>query len=150
MYAELEQRKTEILGASRFIAALSCVDGVVLLDNLMSVRGFGVELRTDNQLTEIYLASDAQAHPDGLREHELAQFGTRHRAMMRYCFQYPGALGFAISQDGDIQAMTRIGSRLVYWENIDVQLAFKAENWIVAERDMRSVLRRLNLSGIVS
>ena len=110
----------------------------------MGVQGFGVELRTDNNLNEIYLAGDALAIPDRLREVELAQFGTRHRAMMRYCYQYPGTLGFAISQDGDIQAMTRIGSRLVYWENIDVHLAFKAENWIVAEREMPSVLKRLN------
>jgi hypothetical protein len=145
MHIELEHRKNEILGTNRFIAALSCVDGVVLLDNLMRVHGFGVELRTDNSLNEIYLANDAQAMPERLREVELAQFGTRHRAMMRYCYQYPGTLGFAISQDGDIQAMTRIGSRLVYWENIDVQLAFKAENWIVAQSDLRSVLKRLNL-----
>ena len=48
--------------------------------------------------------------------------------MMRYCYEHEGALGFVISQDGDIRATMRIGDRLVLWENINVQLAFKAEN----------------------
>ena len=38
------------------------------------------------------------------------------------------AIGFVVSQDSDVRAMTRIGDRLVLWENIEVQLAFKVEN----------------------
>jgi hypothetical protein len=30
------------------------------------------------------------------------------------------SLGFVISQDGEIRAMTRIGERLVIWENLQV------------------------------
>jgi len=47
--------------------------------------------------------------------------------MMRYCFTQPGALGFVISRDGNIQAMTLIGHDLVLWEGIDLQLAFAGE-----------------------
>ncbi len=60
-----------------------------------------------------------------MRARSLQEFGTRHRAMMRYCFEFPETLGFVISQDSDIRAMRRIGGRLVLWENINVQLAFK-------------------------
>jgi len=39
---------------------------------------------------------------------------------MRYCFAHPGSLGFVISQDGDIRAITRVGKNLVMWENLKV------------------------------
>lgn len=143
VYMSLEQRKGEVLGSSRFIASLSCVDGVVLLDQDLTVHGFGVELRADSDLEDIYIAGDAQASPAGLRSAELTQYGTRHRAIMRYCFQHPGALGFAVSQDGAIQTITRLGDRLVLWENIDVQLAFKADNWGSEADEPTPVLRRL-------
>ena len=40
--------------------------------------------------------------------------------MMRYCFAHHGSLGFVISQDGEIRAMTRVGARLIIWENLEV------------------------------
>jgi hypothetical protein len=125
---QLGEHKNEVLGAIRFIAALSCVDGFVLMDRWMAVHGFGVEVRTDNLLSDIYVARDSHADPKLLRKSELTQYGTRHRAMMRYCYDKPGALGFVVSQDGDIRAMTRIADALVLWENIDVQLAYKPVN----------------------
>jgi hypothetical protein len=47
---------------------------------------------------------------------------------MRYCDENAGALGFIISQDGDIRATMKYRDRLVLWENINVQLAYRAEN----------------------
>jgi hypothetical protein len=40
--------------------------------------------------------------------------------MMRYCFANPKSVGFVISQDGEIRAMTRVGGRLIMWENLKV------------------------------
>ena len=142
---ELEQRKAEILGCLRFIAALSCVDGVVLLDKNLGVRGFGVELRPEGYLDEVFMAGDALAEPSRLRRVDITQFGTRHRAMMRYCHQHPGSLGFAISQDGGIQAFMRIGDRLVLWENIDVALAFDVDDFSAASPRLFPVLRWLSM-----
>jgi hypothetical protein len=68
------------------------------------------------------------ATPRLLRPASLSQFGTRHRAMMRHCYENEGAVGFVISQDGDIRATTKVGDHLVLWENIHVQLAFRTEN----------------------
>ncbi|MCU0874515.1 MAG: hypothetical protein MUE50_19440 [Pirellulaceae bacterium] len=141
VHLELEQRKEEVLGCLRFIASLSCVDGVVLLDKSLSVHGFGVELRTDSNLGEVFMAGDADAKPARLRRVEITQFGTRHRAIMRYCFEHHGSLGFAISQDGGIQAVMRIGDQLVVWENIDVALALNAEDFSAASPRRSPILR---------
>ena len=124
---QLEARKDEVLGCVRFIASLSRVDGFVMLDRSLVVHGFGVELRADSSLSEVWLAGDAHAHARWMRTTLLEEFGTRHRAMMRYCFEMPGTLGFVISQDGDVRAVTRIRDKLVFWENVNVQLAFRVE-----------------------
>ncbi|MDA1054450.1 MAG: hypothetical protein O3C40_28755, partial [Planctomycetota bacterium] len=125
---ELDRLKNELLGCVRFIASLSRVDGFVLMDQSLVVHGFGVEARADAGLTNVYMAGDAKASTHLLREAPLSQFGTRHRAMMRYCHEHDGALGFVISQDGDIRATMKYRGRLVLWENINMQLAYRAEN----------------------
>lgn len=126
-YGQLDEHKSELLGTVRFIASLASVDGVVLLDRAMAARGFGVELRAERTPDRVLFAGDASGSPDCLREIDPTQYGTRHRAMMRYCFTQPGALGFVISRDGNIQAMTLVGHDLVLWESIDLQLAFAGE-----------------------
>ncbi len=125
---ELDRLKSILLGCVRYIASLSRVDGFVLLDQSLVVHGFGVEARADTDLCEIFIAGDAQASSHLLRTAPLSQFGTRHRAMMRYCDANPGSLGFVISQDGDIRATMQHNGRLLLWENINVQLAYRAEN----------------------
>jgi hypothetical protein len=141
---ELVERMKEVLGSVRFIASLSCVDGFVLLDRRMVVHGFGVEVRTDNLLSDISIARDSHANPKLMRPGELTQFGTRHRAMMRYCYDKPGSLGFVVSQDGDIRAMTRIADNLVLWENIDVQLAYRPASGFALGQQLSPMLRRVN------
>ncbi len=125
---KLDQHRAEALGCVRFISSLSRVDGFVVADKGLVVHGFGVELRADSQLTDIFIAGDSLASAQLLRQASLSQFGTRHRAMMRYCNAYPGSLGFVISQDGDIRATMRCDERLILWENINAQLAFRSEN----------------------
>ena len=123
----LDEHKTETLGCVRFIAALSRVDGCVLLDKGLVVHGFGVELRSDSDLSDIFIAGDTVASSRMLRKGSLSQYGTRHRAMMRYCYEHDSSLGFIISQDGDVRATMKVDGRLVLWENINVQLAFKVK-----------------------
>lgn len=124
---KLEEHKSEASGCVRFIASLSRVDGFVLLDKTMVVHGFGVEARSDCDLADVYVAGDAKASPRLLHQAQLSQFGTRHRAMMRYCHENEGALGFVVSQDGDIRATARVRNRLILWENINVQVGLKRE-----------------------
>ncbi len=42
--AEAEDCKDEITGCVRFIASLSCVDGLVLAAPNLTIRGFGAEI----------------------------------------------------------------------------------------------------------
>ncbi|MFO0947300.1 MAG: hypothetical protein U1D30_15405 [Planctomycetota bacterium] len=125
--SQRDEFRNAALGACRFIASLSCVDGFVLLDRSMVVQGFGVEVRTDTELSDIFVASDSEGSHARLRPAELEQFGTRHRAMMRYCYENAGGVGFVVSQDGEIRVMTRLGDKLVIWENLDLELCLKGE-----------------------
>ncbi len=125
---KLDEHRAEALGSVRFISSLSRVDGFVVADKSLAVHGFGVELLADSQLTDIFIAGDALATPRLQRQSPLSHYGTRHRAIMRYCNEHPGSLGFVISQDGDIRATMRHHDRLILWENINAQLAFRSEN----------------------
>ena len=125
---ELDRQKRELLGCVRFIASLSQVDGFVLMDPNLVVQGFGVETRSDSEIEEVEVAGNASADLQLSRSVSISHFGTRHRAMFRYCDAHEGALGFVISQDGDIRAIMKHQGRLILWENINVQLAYRAEN----------------------
>lgn len=124
---QLEASKNEVLSCIRFIASLSRVDGFVLLDNSLVVHGFGTELRQDSALSEICIAGDSRAHARWMRTARLEEYGTRHRAVMRYCYETPGTLGFVVSQDGDIRATLRLRDKLVLWENVNAQRAYRVE-----------------------
>jgi hypothetical protein len=118
---ELNGIRSEIDGSLWFISLLSRVDGLVLLSKHLSVRGFGVEIRSDKIPNEVYVSSTQVPSESGLKEVDYNHFGTRHRSMMRYCWSYPGAVGFVVSQDGDIRAMTRYENKLILWDNIRLQ-----------------------------
>lgn len=119
---DLEEIRNELHGIIWFISLLTRVDGLVLLNQNLEVRGFGVEITEAEEPSEIYTAGDALASDYFLRKVDYQQYGTRHRSMMRYCAKFPGSLGFVVSQDGDVRVMTKVGDRLVLWENIQLQL----------------------------
>ena len=118
---DLEEIRNELHGIIWFISLLTRVDGLVLLNQNLEVRGFGVEIIESEEPSEIYAAGDALASDYLLKKLDYQQYGTRHRSMMRYCAKFPGSLGFVISQDGDVRVMTKVGDRLVLWKNIQVQ-----------------------------
>jgi hypothetical protein len=64
--------------------------------------------------------------------------------MIRYCNQYEGTLGFVISQDGDIRAIVKHEGQLLLWENINVQLAYRAETNKQQDSDFSSISDLLN------
>lgn len=119
--------EAEITGCVRFIASLSCVDGLVLATPDLTIRGFGVEIRTRKEVGAAYLAASPEAGDRALREIDPSHYGTRHRSMMRYCYAHPNSLGFVISQDGEIRAMTRVGAKLIMWENLQVFSFFESD-----------------------
>jgi hypothetical protein len=119
--AELQDCHSELEGAVGFISLLSRVDGLVLMNPDLDVCGFGVEIVVDEPPRSIWRATDPSAQRAHQESADYNYFGTRHRSMMRYCARFPGSVGFVVSQDGDVRAMTQVRNRLVYWDNLTLQ-----------------------------
>jgi hypothetical protein len=122
---DLNEILSELDGVIWFISLLTRVDGLVLMNPSLEVQGFGVEITCSNTPAEVFLAGDERATKSRLQRHDYNRLGTRHRSMMRYCSQVPGSIGFVISQDGEVRAMTQVRKQLVIWENIKLQRDFK-------------------------
>ena len=118
---ELRANKNEIDGVIWFIALLTRVDGLVVMDPNLTVKGYGVEIKNWQEPDNLFIAMDRFGTPEKLRPASYNHFGTRHRSMMRYCTQNPGSIGFVVSQDGEVRTMTMIEGRLVIWENIKLK-----------------------------
>jgi hypothetical protein len=118
----VQEATNAVDGSLWFISLLSRVDGLVLLDPSLRVRAFGVEITMADDPGEVYLACDAEGTPEKLEPLDYGNFGTRHRSMIRYCAASPDSLGFVISQDGDIRAVTQVDGRVLVWDNIALRL----------------------------
>lgn len=118
---DLRANKNEIDGVIWFIALLTRVDGLVVMDRNLAVRGYGVEITNSQEPANLFIAGDRMATPAKLRPASYNHFGTRHRSMMRYCFQNPGSIGFVVSQDGEVRVMTKVGDNLLIWDNIKLK-----------------------------
>jgi hypothetical protein len=108
-----------VAGAVSTLASLTRIDGALLLQDGFSVAGFGVEIRTKADVKTVYVAQDENA--TDINEVDPSDYGTRHRSMMRYCYAHPGAVGLVISQDGEIRAMTKVSSKLIMWEQLQLR-----------------------------
>jgi hypothetical protein len=119
---ELEETNQELDGAVWFASLLSRVDGLVLMDPSLCIRGFGVEITKTRDVSAVYRASAPSAVRSRLRKVDYRDFGTRHRSMLRYVAGVQHSVGFVVSQDGDVRAITRHANKVVIWENIRLQL----------------------------
>ncbi len=117
----LDELKSEIDGSLWFISLLSRVDGLILLNRRLDVRGFGVEIKSSDVPDNIFICSNRRPTNNSLKAVDYNHFGTRHRSMMRYCWRYENAVGFVISQDGDVRAITKQNDKLLIWDNIQLQ-----------------------------
>ncbi len=120
---DVEESRTELQGVISFISLLTRVDGLILMDPSLRVRGFGVVITGDEsgRPVAVYRTTTRTARLASLTEIDFEHYGTRHRSVMRYCNRHPGSVGFVVSQDGDVRAITRVGERLVMWDNINLQ-----------------------------
>ena len=116
---DLGETINELTGCVRFLASLSRVDGLIWLDSQLHLKAFGVEITGGNDPGQVFLALNSQATKT--KELNLNQYGTRHRSMLRYCAAHPNSVGFVVSQDGDVRAITRSGDRVLLWDNVRIQ-----------------------------
>jgi len=121
-----QETSNELKGAIRFVASLTCIDGLVVLNNELNVLGFGAVVKKINLPDEIYISKTARVNINKLEAINPNHFGTRHRAMLSYCWKHEGSLGFVVSQDGDIRTITKVGNKLIMWENIRVHHLVKS------------------------
>lgn len=101
------------------LSSLSRIDGLLWLNHDLILQGFGVLITTKKEPVEVYRADDA--HGKKLNPIEIHNFGTRHRSMVRQCWKDPRSVGFVVSQDGDVRAVTRHDGKIVVWESIRLQ-----------------------------
>ena len=100
------------------VAHASRVDGAVtLLLPKLAMQGFGAFLRAP-AIPQIWVAGRTDGTQGGLRSP--MTLGTRHQSMMSYCAASTTAVGFVVSEDGDIRAMTHdtARGRTTMWERV--------------------------------
>lgn len=124
---ELIHNWNEIEGTLWFISLLSRVDGLVLMNPNLEVKGFGVEITVSDNPSEVFISTTRSGSVKSLRKVDFNHFGTRHRSMMRYCSQVDKSIGFVVSQDGDVRIMTQVKGKLIMWENIKLQQHFDSK-----------------------
>ena len=117
---ELRDTNKEINGCLLYMAHLSKVDGLILLDHDLTLRGFGVEVTAKNDPKNVYKSNVVSSKESSLEQVDFKHYGTRHRSMMRYCDLHEGSIGFVISQDGNVKAITKVNDKLIMWEDIDL------------------------------
>jgi hypothetical protein len=115
----LNDTNNELTGCVRFLASLSRVDGLIWLDSHLRLKAFGVEITVREEPDKAVIAKNSTA--TSTTKLTLNQYGTRHRSMLRYCAAHPKSVGFVVSQDGDVRAITHAGDRVVIWDNIRIQ-----------------------------
>lgn len=115
----IEDAASALEDAIWFVACLTRVDGLVVLDPLLNVLGFGAIIRTEVEPNRVLKAASADSISD--EPIDYGHFGTRHQSMMRLCHEVPGAIGFVVSQDGDVRAITKVGEDVVVWDGIELE-----------------------------
>lgn len=140
----LAENTNEIEGALWFVSLLSRVDGAIILNSNLEVRGFGAEIIFEEKPQRVYRSRSNVANINSLSEVDYNHFGTRHRSVMRYCSMVPGSVGVVISQDGDVRVFLSHQDRLIMWENIKLQYH---EVVLRAERSKSSPNKRVQRSS---
>jgi DNA integrity scanning protein DisA with diadenylate cyclase activity len=113
---ELASSRDAIFEMSQLIAALSEVDGAVVLTKRFELLGFGAEIMGDlPDVQHVARALDLEAE-DTVAEPLLAD-GTRHRSAYRLCSRLPDALALVVSQDGGVRFVAVQRGEVTFWDH---------------------------------
>jgi hypothetical protein len=114
--AGLAPLRDAIMEMSQLIAALSEVDGAVVLNKRFELLGFGAEIIGDlPDVQHVARALDLEAE-DCIAEPLLAD-GTRHRSAYRLCSRIPDALALVVSQDGGVRFVAVHRGEVTFWDH---------------------------------
>ena len=114
--AEIVALQDAVFEMSQLIAALSEVDGAVVMTKRFELLGFGAEIAGDlPDVQHVARALDLEAR-DRVMEPVLAD-GTRHRSAYRLCSRIPEAVAIVVSQDGGVRFVTKHDGEVTFWEH---------------------------------
>ncbi len=104
-----------IFDLAHFIAALSAVDGAVVMTMRQDLIGFGGVVSGDIEEEETIIhALDIEGSET--RQELIEEVGTRHRAAYRLCREVHDALAVVISQDGNARLVKWHNGAVTYWD----------------------------------
>jgi hypothetical protein len=113
---ELSSLRDAIFEMSQLIAALSEVDGAVVMTKRFELLGFGAEIVGDlPDVHHVARALDLEAE-DCVTEPLIAD-GTRHRSAYRLCSRVADALAVVVSQDGGVRFVTMHNREVTFWDH---------------------------------
>jgi hypothetical protein len=106
-----------IFDVAHFIAALSAVDGAVVITKRQELLGFGGVISGD--LDSVGMVAHALDIEGTRTEPVLSEaVGTRHRAAYRLCHKLHEAIAIVISQDESVQIVKWHNGAVTYWDQV--------------------------------
>ena len=113
---EIASMRDAIFEMSQLIAALSEVDGAVVMTKRFELLGFGAEIVGDlPDVRRVAHALDLEGE-ERVLEPVLAD-GTRHRSAYRLCSRIPEALALVVSQDGGVRFVAVHRGEVTFWDH---------------------------------
>jgi hypothetical protein len=111
----LERLEESIFELSRMLAALSAIDGAVVLNKRFDLIGFGAEVSAELPApARVWRAIDVEGQE--LRVDQIESVGTRHRAAYRFVHDHPAGLAIVVSSDGAVRFVANREQQVVFWE----------------------------------
>lgn len=105
-----------IFEMSNLIAALSTVDGAVVLTKRFELLGFAAEIHSDlTSLNTVARATDLEGN--NFKIESVNGVGTRHRSAYALCQDLKDSLVIVISQDGGVRFVAWKDNKVMYWEH---------------------------------
>ena len=104
-----------IFDLAHFIAALSSIDGAVVMTKRQELLGFGGVISGEIEEAETIIhALDIEGRLT--RQELIEEVGTRHRAAYRLCHELHDAIVVVISQDGNARLVKWHEGSVTYWD----------------------------------
>jgi hypothetical protein len=98
----------------RLVAQLGALDGALVLDGLLDVRGFGAKLDVPPWNGEVITGPNGWGDGAG-QPFDSKRFGTRHNSAIAFVDSCAGATAFVMSEDGGVRAFRRLGDDVRCW-----------------------------------
>lgn len=113
---DITQLDEAIFEMSHLVAALSTVDGAVVMTKRFELLGFAAEIHSElNSIVQVARALDLE----GIRTktETIKGLGTRHRSAFALCNELKNVLAIVISQDGGVRFVAWREKEVVYWDH---------------------------------